>query len=340
MLLFLPHYDLKKLNTLAVPAKALFFVRVNNNTELQEALTFAQTENLPLLFLGGGSNIILSDDFAGLVIQLAFLGKEVVGENDDSVWLKVAAGENWHELVQYTLDHALYGLENLSLIPGSVGAAPIQNIGAYGVELKNSFAELEAINISSRLPVTFTKESCQFGYRDSIFKHQLKDQYVITSVTFCLSKHPQLNINYPALNNVFENTPVDNITPQLVSEAIIHIRQSKLPDPALIPNVGSFFKNPIILLSELTTLKKRWPAIVFYDVDESHVKLAAAWLIDQLGWRGKKLDDVEVHLHQALVLINPHHVSGVKVLALANAIQQSVWAEFAVALEIEPRIYP
>lgn len=340
MPLFLPHFNLQKFNTLAVPALAQYFVSVKTDDELREALAFARTENLPLLLLGGGSNIVLRADFPGLVVQIKFQGKEVVNENDEFVWLKVAAGENWHQLVEYSLDNALYGLENLSLIPGSVGAAPIQNIGAYGVEIKDWVAELSALNIRSGLSVTFTNESCQFGYRDSIFKQSLKDQYVITSVTFRLRKQPQLNLTYPALKAALDHIAEGEITPQQVSAAVIDIRQTKLPDPTLIPNVGSFFKNPVIDQQQFEVLQAENPAIVSYPAAANQVKLAAGWLIDQAGWRGREIGGAMVHEQQALVLTNPGKLSGQVVLELADLIKQSVLEQFGVSLEMEPRIYP
>ena len=340
MPLFLPHFNLQKFNTLAVPALAQYFVSVKTDDELREALAFARSENLPLLLLGGGSNIVLSTDFPGLVVQIKSQGKEVVNENDEFVWLKVAAGENWHQLVEYSLDNALYGLENLSLIPGSVGAAPIQNIGAYGVEIKDWVAELSALNIRSGLSVTFTNESCQFGYRDSIFKQSLKDQYVITSVTFRLRKQPQLNLTYPALKAALDHIAEGEITPQQVSAAVIDIRQTKLPDPTLIPNVGSFFKNPVIDQQQFEALQAENPAIVSYPAAANQVKLAAGWLIDQAGWRGREIGGAMVHEQQALVLTNPGKLSGQVVLELADMIKQSVLEQFGVRLEMEPRIYP
>ena len=340
MPLFLPHFNLQKFNTLAVPALAQYFVSVKNDDELREALAFARAENLPLLLLGGGSNIVLSNDFPGLVVQIKSQGREVVDENDEFVWLKVAAGENWHQLVEYALDNALYGLENLSLIPGSVGAAPIQNIGAYGVEIKELIAELSALNISSGLSVTFTHESCQFGYRDSIFKQSFKDQYAITSVTLRLRKQPQLNLSYPALRVALADVPDADITPQQVSAAVIGIRQAKLPDPAIIPNVGSFFKNPVISQAQFDALNVLNPSIVSYPAAGNQVKLAAGWLIDQAGWRGREVGGAAVHDQQALVLTNPLQASGAAVLELAGLIKESVFEQFGVTLEMEPRVYP
>lgn len=340
MPIFLPHFNLQKFNTLAVPAVAQYFVSVKNDDELREALAFARTENLPLLILGGGSNIVLRDDFPGLVVHIKSQGREVVAEDDEYVWLKVAAGENWHQLVKYSLDNALYGLENLSLIPGSVGAAPIQNIGAYGIEIKELVAELSALNIRSGLSVTFTNESCRFAYRDSIFKQALKDQYVITSVTFRLHKKPRLNLSYPALRAAFADMVESDISPQQISAAVIQIRQSKLPDPAIIPNVGSFFKNPVIGQAQFNVLKVQHPNIVAYPAAGDQLKLAAGWLIDQAGWRGREIGGAMVHEQQALVLTNPYKSSGMAVLVLAELIKQSVFEQFNVMLEMEPRTYP
>ena len=340
MPLFLPHFNIQKFNTLAVPAVANYFVSVQNDEELREALAFARTEKLPLLILGGGSNIVLRADFPGLVIHIKTRGLDVVAENDEYVWLKVAAGENWHQLVEYTLDNGYYGLENLSLIPGSVGAAPIQNIGAYGVELKDVFAELAALDIQSGLTVMFTNESCQFGYRESIFKQTLKDLYVITSVTLKLNKTPALNLQYPALRSALKAIPAGDISPEQVSAAVIAIRQSKLPDPQQVPNVGSFFKNPVVPVGQFESLKLRFPHLVSYPVDDSHMKLAAGWLIDQAGWRGKEVDGVRVHPDQALVLTNPGKREGKLILQLADRVIASVEELFGVTLEMEPRVYP
>lgn len=340
MPLFLPHFDIQKFNTLAVPAVANYFVSVQNEEDLKEAIAFAKAEDLPILVLGGGSNIVLRADFPGLVIHMKTRGLQVIDEDEESVWLKVSAGENWHALVEFTLNNGFYGLENLSLIPGSVGAAPIQNIGAYGVELKDVFAELTAINIISGLPVTFTKESCRFGYRDSIFKQSLKDQYIISSVTFKLSKTPQLNLTYPALRDAFANLAEHEISPQQVSAAVIAIRQSKLPDPLRIPNVGSFFKNPVISDTQFQSLKKEFPMIVSYPVNSVTVKLAAGWLLDQTGWRGVEVEGVKIHPEQALVLTNPGKRSGKFVLSVAEKMVESVEEKFGVELEMEPRVYP
>jgi UDP-N-acetylmuramate dehydrogenase len=336
--LYLPHFNLQNYNTLASPVCAEFFVAVKNEEELQSALKFAKETSLPLLVLGGGSNIVLHKDFPGLVIHVELRGIELLREDDNFYYVKAAAGENWSNFVDYCLDEG-YGLENLSLIPGNVGAAPIQNIGAYGVELKDVFSELTALEVKSGLSITFTHEACQFGYRDSVFKNALRDQFIITSVTFKLSKKPDLKTFYPALQSVLAHYNPADITPELVSQVVCEVRRSKLPDPAEIPNVGSFFKNPIISVTKLAELQKTYPQIVFYPIDSETVKLAAGWLIDQAGWKGRVLD-AAVHSHQALVLTNPKRLTGSAVLALAAAIKESIFKKFDVDLEQEPRNYP
>jgi UDP-N-acetylmuramate dehydrogenase len=336
--LYLPQFNLQKFNTLAVPAVADFFVSVSTEAELWDALKFARERNLPMLLLGGGSNIVLQHNFPGLVVHIRLMGKELIGEDNDFYYVRAAAGENWHELVEYCLDNHYWGLENLSLIPGSVGAAPIQNIGAYGVELKDVISELTALDIKSGLSVTFPKDACQFGYRDSIFKQALLDKYVITSVTLQLRKQPRLILEYPALKQALANCD-HPVTPADVSEIVCNIRRSKLPDPQKIPNVGSFFKNPIVSERKLAELKDAFPDLVFYPAGDGEFKLAAGWLIEKAGWKGFE-GEACVHSSQALVLTNPHHRPGTDVLALAERIRQSVAKLFGVGLEQEPRNYP
>ncbi|MES2823783.1 MAG: UDP-N-acetylmuramate dehydrogenase [Pseudomonadota bacterium] len=340
MPLYLPHFNLQNHNTLASPVVAQFFVSVKTETELLEAIKFAHEKELPLLVLGGGSNIVLRDDFAGLVLHINLLGKKLVSEDDSFFYVEAAAGENWHEFVTFCLDSHYSGLENLSLIPGSVGAAPVQNIGAYGVELQDVFSELTALDVQSGLAVTFTKSSCQFQYRDSVFKGSLKDKYIITSVTFKLAKKVELKLQYPALQQRLSQYSQGEISPQLVSELVCDIRSDKLPDPHIIPNVGSFFKNPIISATQLLEIQRLHPEIVFYPADSGGVKLAAGWLIDQAGWKGYSDGTAAVHSQQALVLTNPYKHKGDVVLALAQRIQESIFTLFAVHLELEPRVYP
>ena len=339
MPLYLPHFDLQNYNTLASPVYADFFVSVKNNNELLDAIKFGKEKSLPLLILGGGSNIVLHDNFPGLVIHVQYFGKELVREDRDYFYVKAEAGENWSDFVNYCIDQQYWGLENLSLIPGNVGAAPIQNIGAYGVELKDVFEELTALDVKTGLTITFTRDACKFDYRDSIFKHEFKDQFVITSVTFKLTKTPSLKLHYPALKKALENYAPNEITPQLVNQVVSDIRNSKLPDPKSVPNVGSFFKNPIISNATLKEIQQTFPEIVFYPVDSRHVKLAAGWLIDKAGWRGVKRG-AAVHSEQALVLTNPEKLNASNVLELANDIRNSVLDIFGVELEQEPRNYP
>lgn len=339
MPLYLPHFNLQSYNTLASPVNAQFFVSVKSTDELLEAITFSREKNLPLLVLGGGSNIVLRDHFPGLAVHVHLLGRELAWEDDEHFYVKAAAGENWHEFVEFCLAYHYWGLENLSLIPGNVGAAPIQNIGAYGVELQDVFSELTAIEVQSGLSVTFTNDACQFGYRDSVFKGTLKDKYIITSVIFKLDKKPQLKVHYPALQTAFKTYSPEMITPELVSKVVCDIRSSKLPDPKEIPNVGSFFKNPIISEMQLEKIRQKYPDIIFYPAAAGSVKLAAGWLIERAGWKGYS-DGAAVHNQQALVLTNPMRLTGDKILGLAERIRGSVLDLFGVDLEQEPRIYP
>jgi UDP-N-acetylmuramate dehydrogenase len=339
--LYLPDFNLQAHNTLAVPARARYFVSVSTGEELREALAFVKMEKLPLLALGGGSNLILRADFPGVVVHINLLGKTLVREDSEYVWLRVAAGENWHQLVEHCLKRHYWGLENLSLIPGSVGAAPIQNIGAYGVELESVFEELQALEVSSGNSLSFDRDACEFGYRDSVFKHRLRDSCIITSVILKLHKVPKFTLEYPALRAALADVSPAEITPQMVSDAVCRVRRSKLPDPHDLPNVGSFFKNPIISREQLLALQQRFPDIVSYPVNEGQAKLAAGWLIDKAGWRGHiGASGVAVHSQQALVITNPERAPGSAVLALAEAIQASVLREYGVRLEPEPRIYP
>lgn len=332
--------NLQPYNTLAVPATAKHYAEVTDVTQLPALLQFARDELLPLLVLGGGSNVVLREDFSGLVLHMRLTGKTLVREDRHHYWLQVAAGESWHELVQYCLEREYWGLENLSLIPGSVGAAPIQNIGAYGVELKDVFAELEAMDVATGVVHTFDKDACEFGYRDSLFKRGGKDRYIILSVTLKLSRQPHLKVTYPALKDAVRPIPVGELTPVAVSEAVCAVRRSKLPDPADTPNVGSFFKNPLVGLDQFLELQVRHPGLVSYAVDARHVKLAAGWLIERAGWKGVTRGPVAVHAQQALVLTNPGRASGAEVLALAEEIRHSIAAEYGVDLEPEPRVYP
>ncbi|MCW8193351.1 UDP-N-acetylmuramate dehydrogenase [Proteobacteria bacterium 005FR1] len=331
--------SLQAFNTLAVPCMAAHYLWVSSREQLIVALQRAQREQLQVLVLGGGSNVVLPETFDGLVIHIGIRGFEVVREDDDHLWLRAGAGEIWQDLVEYCLEHNYFGLENLSLIPGTVGAAPIQNIGAYGVELESVFAELTAVDRQSQQEVVFDRAACEFNYRDSAFKHQLKDRYVITSVTFKLGKSPQLNISYAPLQDALEQAPREELTARMVSEAVCMIRRSKLPDPTQIPNAGSFFKNPIISREQFDALAARYPDIASYPVDAARVKIAAAWLLDKAGWRGKSEGGLGMHSKQALVLVNPGRCCGQQVLDYAAKIQQDILHRFGIELEREPVAY-
>ena len=335
------NYSLQDKNTLAVPAVAGNYVCVQTVDEVKQALKVAKELDLPVMVLGGGSNVILPDMFVGLVIHVQIKGIEVVAEDSECVWLKIGAGEVWHELVEHCLNFHYWGLENLALIPGTVGAAPMQNIGAYGVELESVFEELKAIERNSQVEVTFNHDGCEFGYRNSIFKNRFRDIYIITSVTLRLSKKPHLHLEYPALGDALDKLGLglDKITPALVAQVVADIRRGKLPDPANMPNVGSFFKNPLIPREHSDQLKNKYPDLVAFPYDERQVKIAAAWLIDKAGWKGYEEYGVGVHKDQALVLVNPGNKSGEQVLALAKKVQADILTKFGIQLEMEPDNY-
>ncbi len=330
------HHALDNLNTLGVRAHAAQYIKVTSVEELQQALGLAKELGVPVWLLGGGSNTLFPELYQGLIIHMAITSFEVVAEDHDHVWLKVGAGVPWDELIQHCLNFHYWGLENLTAIPGTVGAAPIQNIGAYGVELKDVFAELRAMELTSKVMVTFDSDGCQFGYRDSVFKNQLAGQYAITHVTFKLAKEFQPILRYPALQQALANYAPEDISGLLVSATVAKVRQQKLPDPNDIPNAGSFFKNPIVSRRELFRLQETYPHIAYFDVNDLQVKLAAAWLLETAGWRGYQANGVGFHTEHALVLINPGHQPVSAVLALAKTVQADVQNRFGVELEVEP----
>jgi len=317
--------SLQPYNTLAVPCTAQYFADAGSVDELQQALVFAQTNALNSLVIGEGSNLVLPDYFSGLAIKNSIKGIVLDHESDKDVCLTIGAGENWHQLVCYCLDAGYWGIENLSLIPGTVGAAPIQNIGAYGVELTSVFNQLTALNKVTGELTTFSHQDCEFGYRDSVFKNRLRNQLVITHVTLCLSKTPHINISYPALSQALRDCPESSLTPKKISEAVCQIRRSKLPDPATIPNAGSFFKNPVVAHKLFIQLQTQYPDIVAYPVaDEGNkdspqpaMKLAAGWLLENAGWKGVQEKGVGMHSKQALVLTNTGHEPGRKIIEFA-----------------------
>jgi UDP-N-acetylmuramate dehydrogenase len=332
------NYTLTHLNSFHLKVDAKFFVEVASLLDLAEIREFIMEAKIPYMVLGGGSNILFTCDYEGLLIKNSLKGIEVINEDRNMVEVKVQAGEDWDGFVAYCIDKNWGGLENLSLIPGNVGTCPIQNIGAYGVEMKDHFLELEAMEWESGEIRKFKLEECEFGYRNSIFKNQLKGKYVITSVTFRLDKKHQFNTEYGDIKKELEVLGSEEISIKKVREAVCNIRRRKLPDPDEIGNSGSFFKNPIIPLSQHKMLKIRFPNIVSYPVNKDSVKLAAGWLIDQCGWKGFRKGDAGVHVNQALVLVNYANASGEDILNLSWEIQESVFEKFGVQIEPEVNI--
>lgn len=331
-------FSLKALNTFGISASAAHFVEVLSPDEVKAVLSDNRFQSMPKMVLGGGSNILLTKDFEGLVIKNSIGGIETTQEDGQNIWLKVGAGVNWHEFVMYAVDRGYGGIENLSLIPGTVGAAPMQNIGAYGVEIKEVFDSLDALNRSTLKVETFYLEDCQFGYRQSAFKHIHKGKYIITHVTFRLSKRPVLNTSYGAIEEVLSAEGTTNPTIRDVSNAVIKIRRSKLPDPVEIGNAGSFFKNPVIGAIDFEGLKAEFPEIPGFELPSDQVKVPAAWLIQSCGWKGKRIGDIGVHVNQALVLVNYGMGSGQDLKNLAITIQKSVAEKFGIELEMEVNV--
>jgi UDP-N-acetylmuramate dehydrogenase len=332
------HIPLRPYNTFGMNVSARWFTAVKTLEELHELFEGERKLQRSSLVLGGGSNILFTKDVDGLVIRNELRGIEPVSEDDDFVYVKAGAGEVWHEFVLDCIRHDRAGVENLSLIPGSVGAGPMQNIGAYGVELKDIFHSLEAFHIHDLVSRSFSASECNFGYRESVFKRELKNQFFITSVTFRLSKKPKLNTSYGAIEKELEAMGVSTPTIADVSNAVIHIRSSKLPDPARIGNAGSFFKNPVVSAAQHEKLKASFPSIVSYP-SGSEFKLAAGWLIEQCGWKGKRFGDAGVHKDQALVLVNYGNAGGKEIYDLSSRVMESVKEKFGVELEREVNIY-
>lgn len=333
------NFSLQPYNTFGVEAKARYFTEVNTIDELKEALIFAKTQNLQLLFLGGGSNILLTRDFDGLAIRLNLRGisEEIINENE--VWVTAKAGENWHEFVMYCLQKNYGGLENLSLIPGNVGTSPMQNIGAYGTEIKDIFVSCEVLDLENLELRTFNLEQCRFGYRDSIFKQEGKGRYVILEVTFKLTqKNHHIKTEYGAIQSELENLGIEDPTIQDVSKAVINIRQSKLPDPKEIGNAGSFFKNPTIPLAQYEALKQKFENIQGYPNGDG-IKVPAGWLIEQCGWKGKQIGNVASHRLQSLVIINATgSATGKEIFDFSTEVINSVKEKFGIELEREVNI--
>lgn len=329
------HFSLKNYNTFGIDATARYFVEVTTIEELQDIL---ENNTYPRkILIGGGSNMLLTDYIDALFIHVNLKGKQIVSQDDNNVIVKVMAGENWHNMVMWAIDHDFGGLENMSLIPGNTGTAPIQNIGAYGVELKDCFVSCEAVRIEDQQLVTLSKEECQFGYRDSFFKNEGKDKYVITSVTFSFTKkNHNINSGYGAIENQLLKKSISNPTIKDISNAVIAIRQSKLPDPKELGNSGSFFKNPIVTKEIFTRFSTTYPEAPFYKVSDDCFKIPAGWLIEQCGFKGKRFGDAGVHKNQALVLVNYDSATGKDILDLAAKIIKEVKRKFEI--EISPEV--
>lgn len=328
--------SLKNFNTFGIDAKARYFTEINQEDDLVELFLDEQWKNMPRLILGGGSNMLFVKDFDGIVIRMNIRGIEH-RINHDEVIVEAGAGEVWNGLVNYCVDHGFAGTENLSLIPGSVGASPIQNIGAYGVELKDVFHSCKAFEIATGIFKTFTKDECGFGYRESVFKAELKGQYIITHVKFQLSQTPHLKLTYGAIEQELTNRGITEPTIKDVSQVVSHIRVSKLPDPSTIGNAGSFFKNPVISTDQFAQLQAQHPDVVNYPAANG-VKLAAGWLIEQCGWKGKTVGNTGTWKNQALVLVNHGGATGQEVYKLSSQIIDSVYTKFGVSLEREVNI--
>lgn len=332
------NFSLKPYNTFGIDVNARTFIAVQRTEELKELLKNSYASEL--FVLGGGSNMLLTQDVEQTVVHIALQGIEITEENDSEVVVKAMAGENWHQFVLFCIDHDFGGLENLSLIPGNVGTTPIQNIGAYGVEIKDTFEECTALNVQTLELRNFSREDCEFGYRDSVFKNAEKGKYIILSVSFRLSKKDhKLNTSYGSIDQFLAEKGISEPTLKDVSDAVISIRQSKLPDPRELGNSGSFFKNPVVPKQDLERLQKEFPEMPFYVIDEEQVKIPAGWLIERAGLKGYRKGDAGVHKKQALVLVNYGNASGQEILQLSKKVQNKVKEVFGIEISPEVNIF-
>lgn len=330
--------SLKNYNTFGIDVKARTFVSVDSVRSLKKILS--KTYASELFILGGGSNILFTRDVEATVVHINLKGKKLISEDEEQVWVEAMAGENWHEFVLWCIKNGYGGVENLSLIPGNVGTAPMQNIGAYGVELKNVFVECKALDIQTLQPKVFSKEACKFGYRESVFKKELKGRYVIVSVVFKLTrKNHDLHLKYGSIKEELTKMGIDTPGIEDISRAVMKIRQSKLPNPKEIGNSGSFFKNPIITKSAYEDLKGKFPDVPSYEVSDKLVKIPAGWLIDHAGFKGYREGDAGVHKNQALVLVNYGNATGTEILGLALKIQEKIKKDYGIKLEPEVNVY-
>lgn len=330
--------SLKPFNTFGIEARARYFVGLKTDDEIRNLINDNIFRYGKIQILNGGSNTLFTDNFDGLVVKLATQGITKVDEDENHVYLQAKAGVNWHAFVSFCIENNYEGLENLSLIPGNVGAAPIQNIGAYGVEQKDCFFSLEAIELSTGQIRIFNHHDCKFDYRNSIFKQQFKDKYLILSVIYRLNKNPEFNITYGAIKSELAKMGINEITIKTISQAVCNIRSSKLPDPEKIGNAGSFFKNPLVTNEKYLQLTQNFPGIVGFPSNDGNYKLAAGWLIENLGWKGFRRGDAGVCETQALVLVNYSKAKGFEIVSLATEIMDSVKSRFGIELEMEVNI--
>ena len=329
------NYSLKNYNSFRVNHKANFFLKIENNKSLINFLSDKKFKNEKKLIIGGGSNILFTKDYEGVILYSCIKGIHILEENDNHIKVKVGSGENWDDFVKFCVSKNWYGIENLSLIPGSVGAVPIQNIGAYGVEVKDYIYDVNGIDLKNNTKKTYSNKSCDFEYRDSIFKRELKNNFFVTEVTFILNKNKKFTLDYSELKNINSQ----NLTIQNVRDKIIEIRNSKLPDPKLLANAGSFFKNPVINIKIAKKIKEKYNDFKYYQINESMVKISAAWLIEKSGWKGHKEKNIGVYNKHALVLVNYSSENGKDIKMLSKKIKESVLEKFNVTLEKEVNVF-
>ncbi|HEX2937021.1 MAG TPA: UDP-N-acetylmuramate dehydrogenase [Bacteroidales bacterium] len=336
MIVIEENYPLRSLNTFGIKASARYFAEATTPEDIRSVLSIFRDHELPKLIMGGGSNLLFTGDFNGIVYYPSIKGREIIKMNESNVWIKAYAGENWDQFVAYCVGRNWGGLENLSLIPGNVGACPVQNIGAYGVEVKDTIDSVEVIDIATGEIKIFANASCKFGYRDSIFKNEAANRYLVLSVTFRLDINPSINIAYKDVLEELKH--YDKVDVATVRQSIINIRNRKLPDPEEMGNAGSFFKNPVIAIDHFKTIRNQYPEVPMYPVSEEFVKIPAAWLIQTAGWKGKREGNTGTHPNQPLVIVNYGGATGTEIVDFAKKIQESVMHQFNIELEMEVRI--
>lgn len=331
------NFSLKNYNSFGIEALAKQYIAVHTLSEIKTVLLKNLTSQK--FILGGGSNMLLTQDIDALVMHIDLKGKKVIREEEGHVWVECQAGENWHEFVLWTIDQDYGGLENMSLIPGNVGTTPVQNIGAYGTEIKDTMVSCDTISIKNQTVKTFTNLECRFGYRESVFKNEFKDHYIITAVVFKLTKnHHKINTSYGDILGELSKKEIINPSLKDISDAVITIRKSKLPDPKELGNSGSFFKNPIIFKKDFASIHHKFPEMKYYEVSETAVKVPAGWLIEQAGFKGKRIGDAGVHKNQALVLVNYGNATGQEILSLSQDIQATVFKIFGIHIDAEVNV--